>query len=179
MTSKFRTPTNNVRYTSQLFWDMWIELPHDRRTCQPMFTLHEDKEGLINFRKEYVRDMDPTGYTTATRLLENFDHWGRLMGTKWFKEAKKEWDKELAAKMDAEATAVLQKILKGGDEIKTSEQIAAAKVMLGKAKTVGKKPVVSVGRGRPSKEEVEGELKNQARLTKEEQDDLDRIRKIR
>lgn len=176
--NKFRSPKNNGLYTIQLFWDHQQQMPEDRKLIEPMYTLHNDVKGMINFRKEYIRDMDPTGFKTANRLLENYEHWNLLMRTKWFREVKAEWDKELAAKMDADATDVLKEIMKGGDDIKTSERIAAAKVMLGKAKALGPKPETSK-RGRPSTDEVNGELKEQARLTKEEQEDLKRIRSIK
>lgn len=175
--SKFRHPITNRRYTSQLFWDMQIDQPIASRIIEPMFTLHEDKPGLINFRKEYVRDMDPTGHKTANRLLESYEHYNMLMKLKWFKDAKKEWDKELGAKMEQEATDVLMEIMKGGEDFKTTERISAAKVILGKAKVVNKEPLQQ--KGRPSKAQIEGELKEQARLTKEEQEDLKRIRSIK
>lgn len=175
--TKFRSASNQ-RFTAQLFYDMWSTMPQHQRLIPPMYSLHDDVEGCINFRKEYLADMDPSGYKTATRLLENYDHWQYLMRTKWFKAAKAEWDKELAAKMEAEASDVLRSIMRGDDEsVKISEQISAAKVMLGKSKTIGKAEE-TLKRGRPSKEEVQGELKEQARLTKEEQEDLERITNI-
>lgn len=145
---------------------------------EPLFSLNHDVKGLINFRKEYVRDGDPTGYKTGTRLLENYDHWLLLMRTNWFSEAKKVWDVELASKMDSEAVTVLTDIMRGGEDVKTSERIAAARILLGKAKTIGKPEKKDPVRGRPSKEEIEGNLVN---LTKEEktlQDDLKRIRAV-
>ena len=176
--SKFRAESNNVRYTVQLFYDKQIDLPTKNKLIDPMFSLHDDVEGVINFRKEYVKDMDTTGYKTATRLLENYDHWKLLMKLKWFQEAKKEWDAEVAAKMDAEATDTLREIMNNLEgDVKVSEKISAAKTLLGKAAKIGKTETVAK-RGRPSKNEVEGELKEQARLTKEEREDLKRIRSV-
>jgi hypothetical protein len=158
---------------------MQREMPIEQRVIKPMFTLHDDVDGYINMRKEYLRDMDPSGYKTAVRLLESYEHWQMLLRTKWFAAAKEMWDKELAAKLEAEATDTLRGIMNDvGDNVKTSERITAAKALLGKAKTIGKQPVESKGRGRPSKEEVEGELKREAQLNKEEQEDLARIRLV-
>lgn len=175
-TSKFRSETNK-RFTKQLFWDLQRDMTLISRVIEPMFSLHDDVEGCINFRKEYIRDMDPSGYKTATRLLENYDHWKLLMKSPWFREAKKEWDEELQAKQEAEAMEVLREIMKGGDDVKVSEQIAAAKAVLAKTERStksGKPP-----RGRPTTEEVEGQLKEEARLSREEQEDAARIQLVR
>lgn len=175
--TKFRA-ANNTRFTQQLFLEKYMDLLPSRRTIdKPLYTLNDDVDGYINFRRAYVMDMDPTGYKTATRLLENFDHFTLLMKCPWFVKAKEEWDKEIAAKMEAEATDKLRAILMD-DECKTTEQISAAKVLLGKAKTISKDATVSK-RGRPSKEEVQGALAEEVRLTKEEQDDLARIRIVK
>lgn len=178
--SKFRGPSN-IRYTQQLFYEMSRELPIDLRTIEPIYTLHVDHGNLINFGRVYVNDMDPTGYTTANKLLENFDHFQLLLKSKWFREAKEQWDKEIAARMEKEAVDKLRSILRD-DDVKTSEQLTAAKALLSKAKDVSndKGSVrASNRRGRPSKEEVEGALKEEMRLTKEEQDDLARIKLVK
>lgn len=177
--TKFRA-SNNKRYTQQLFHERAEVLGPNRCTVKPMFSLYDDVEGLINYGKEYVKDMDPTGHKTATRLLENYDHYLQLLNTKWFKEAKEEWDKEIAAKMEKEATDILRGIALDSD-LKPAERISAAKAILGRAKAVkapGEHPKAKPGRGRPTNEEVSGELKRQAALSKEELDDLARIRKV-
>jgi hypothetical protein len=169
--TKFRSK-NNVRFTQQLFYEMSREMPDDRKTCKPMFSLHDDVEGLVNFRKEYVRDMDTTGYKTATRLLESYDHFLLLQKGRWFREAKEEWDREIAAKMQKEAIDKLRGIL-NDDDSKPAEQIAAAKALLTKSKEITKEPVRKPGR--PSKDAVEGRMKEEVRLTKDELDDMKRI----
>lgn len=172
--TKFRA-SNNKRYTQQLFRERSDALGPGRCTIEPMFSLYDDVEGLINFGKEYVKDMDPTGYKTAVRLLENYDHFKQLCQTKWFQEAVVEWNKEIAAKMEQEATDILRGIALDSD-LKPAERISAAKAILGKAKAI-KAPREAV-RGRPSTEEVQGELKRQAALTKDELEDLKRIKGV-
>lgn len=150
----------------------------DVRSMKPMFSLHQDVPGVINFRKEYVRDGDVTGYKTGTRLLENYDHWQLLMRASWFREAKKVWDEELASKMDSEALQTLTEIMRDTEGAKTSERISAARILLQKAKQISSTPKAKNERGRPSKEEIEGNLKI---LTEEEkilQDDIRRIRAV-
>lgn len=173
--TKFRGG-NNIRYTQQLFYEPSMEMGN-RRVIEPMYSLYDDVEGLINFGKEYVKDMDPTGYKTSLRLLENYDHWQQLSRTRWFKEAKIEWDKELAAKMEQEATDILRGIALDSD-LKPAERISAAKAILGRAKAVKAPEKAPTTRGRPTNEEVTGELKRQASLTKEELEDLKRIRGV-
>jgi hypothetical protein len=176
--TRFRTH-NNIRYTKQLFWDMHRMMANADKAIDPIYTLHDDVEGLINFRKEYVRDMDPTGYKTANRLLESYDHWNLLMRGQWFRDAKAEWDKEIAAILEKEATDVLRGIALDSD-LKPAERTSAAKAILGRAKSIRtpEKTTVGPGRGRPSNEEVQGELKRQAALTKDELDDLKRIQGV-
>lgn len=176
--TKFRGE-NNKRYTQLLFHERAEALGAARQTIPPMYTLYDDVEGLVNFGREYVKDMDPTGHKTAMRLLENYDHWLQLMGTKWFKEAKDEWDKEVAAKMEKEATDILRGIALDSD-LKPAERISAAKAILGRAKAVKapNEPLRGKGRGRPTNEEVTGELKRQAQLTKDELEDLARIKGV-
>lgn len=176
--SKFRSPGNKQLYTQQLFYEMAIDMPAERRNIEPMYSLHTDVPGLPNFRKEYVKDMDTTGYKTSTRLLESFAHFQVLLRSKWFQEAKTEWDKEIAAKMEQEATDKLRGILNAPEgDLKPSERISAAKALLTRAKDVKalSEPQKGNKRGRPSKDEVEGALKEEVRLSKEEQEDLERI----
>lgn len=174
--TRFRTH-NNIRYTKQLFWDMSRNMAIADRVIEPIYTLHDDVDGMINFRKEYVRDMDPTGYKTAMRLLESYDHWNLLMRGQWFREAKSEWDKEIAAILEKEATDVLRGIALDCD-LKPAERTSAAKAILGRVKAIKGGDKAPVGRGRPSHEEVQGELKRQAALTKDELEDLKRIKGV-
>ena len=173
--SKFRHPNTNQRYTKQLFHDHVTNMPLDMRTFSPLYTLHHDVVGYINFRKEYVRDEDPTGYKTSSRLLEDYSHWQLLMGTQWFKDAKKIWDEELDAKLEARAMDAMKALMVDTDN-KPAERIAAAKIILGK--TGVKQPQTSP-RGRPSKEEVQGNLKQETAAERILQEDLARIGLIR
>lgn len=173
--SKFRHPNTNQRYTKQLFHDHVTNMPLDMRTFSPLYTLHHDVKGYINFRKEYVKDEDPTGYKTASRLLEDYSHWQLLMGTQWFKDAKKIWDEELDAKLEARAMDAMKALMVDTDN-KPAERIAAAKIILGK--TGVKQPQTSP-RGRPSKEEVQGNLKQETAAERTLQEDLARIGLIR
>lgn len=171
VTGGFRSPANGTRFTKQLFIDM-LQNASDHKKIEGVarYTLHQDLEGYVNFRREYVLDMDKTGYKTANRLLENYDHWLLLMKRPWFKEAKEIWDAEIDAKLESEAQDVLRNILKD-DEAKKSEKIAAAKTLLGR---VAKRDT-SPKRGRPTAEEIRGNLKQMTEEEKTLHDDRARI----
>src|SRR6476661_10606613 len=125
---KLQLPFKNEtgqRYTKQLFHEMWINLPIELRRGEPPFTLNHKKDGLICFREEYVRDADPTGYTTSTRLLGDFTYWTLLCKTSWFRDALESWNEELEAKLQAEAMRKIREIAEGDD----AKALAAAKFL--------------------------------------------------
>lgn len=169
LTKPFRSEAN-TRYTKQIFFEQWRDLPIEQRVGEPPFTLFLDKEGYINFGKEYVADGDPTGYTTATRLLDGYPHWKQLEKAMWFRAAKAIWDEELDAKLKAEALLKIRELSKGDD----AKALQAAKYLANqeyKEKTSK--------RGRPSKEEVEGKLNEDAEEAKRLREDAERIRLIK
>jgi len=178
--SPFRHPVTNVRYTRLLFWDQHQLLPIDSRTRDPMFTLHHDKEGLINLRKAYVSLGDPTGYKLSQVYLEDFSHWQLLMKCPWFKEAKEVWDLELDAKLASEGLDAIKTYADGVEGVSPAVQLTAARYLADKAyKRSGKPQSSGAGRGRPSKEEVEGNLKAETASAAEVAKDLDRIRLVK
>ena len=177
--SPFRHPVTNVRYTRLLFWDQHQLLPIDSRTREPMFTLHHDKEGLINLRRSYVALGDPTGYKLAQLHLEDYSHWQLLMKCPWFKEAKEIWDMELDAKLASEGLDIIRQHADGFEGLSPAVQVTAAKYLADKAYKKASAPASKNGRGRPSKEEVEGNLKLDTLAAKELEDDLARIRLVK
>lgn len=172
--NKFRHPVTNARYTRLIFWELQQELPIDKRAIEPLYTLHIDKPGLINFRRMYVELGDPTGYKIANKLLEDYDHWMLLMKAPWFREAKAIWDQELDAKLKSEGMESIRIISNGIEGVSPAVQLQAAKYLANLEHRKG--PVAEKGtRGRPTKEEVSGELKKQAEDTKTLEDDMARI----
>lgn len=146
-------------------------MPIEMRSVEPPFTLNNPKEGYICFREEYVKDSDPTGYTTAKRIFGDYSYWEFLCGISWFKEAKQKWDVELDAKLQSEGMKKIRE-LAGGEDAKA---LAAARFL---ALLEHKKGKISVKRGRPSKEEIEGNLKAETQNRKEIDADAERIRLI-
>lgn len=174
--SKFRDPDSGRRYTANLFYERCTE---ERRVIDPIFSIEIDRPGLINFRKEYVLDEDKTGYKTSNRLLESFDHFKLLEKTcRWFREAKSEWDLEIDAKLEARATDTLKSLL-ASDELKPSERLTAAREIL-KRVDKGHSLRTNVRKaGRPTKAEVEGQLKIDTAEEKALRDDWERINPVK
>lgn len=163
---------SNQRYTKQLFYETWSTLVEDYRVFRPPFTLNSDIKGLINFGRRYIQDADPSGYTTAMALLGDFAHWEYLMKSPWFKAAKAEWDRELEAKLYAEGMQKLREILTEGDDAKA---LQAAKILIDPKHYSPERKAAVGKRGRPTSEEIEGELKEQARQAHEFAKDAERI----
>lgn len=165
------------RYSKQLFRDMWVNLPSEGRSVHPCFTLHDDVEGYINFGREYITLEDVTGYKIAKKYFKTYDFWEFLMRSPWFRDAKAVWDREIEAKLQAEALTSIRGIAADEDD---KGRLSAAKYLFEVAGGVAKKnaPRARGGAGRPSKEEVQGILKEEARATKELDDDFARIRSV-
>lgn len=133
---------------------------------EPIFTLYDDKEGLVNVRKTFVELGDPTGYKWAMAYLDSWEHWRILEKCSWFRKALETWRDELAAKVQAEALDIIREIAqRQGDK----QSLPAARFLAQRAWEKG-----SV-RGRPSKAELTGELKRAAQAISEEDEDLKRI----
>ena len=167
--AKLKYPYKNdsgQKYTKQLFYEQWINMPIENRVVEPPFTLNNPKEGYICFREEYVKDSDPTGYTTAMRLLGDYTYWQYLMKVRWFVEAKKGWDEELDAKIESQALAKIQEI--ANSDSKSAMSAARFLAQLEYRKNGPK-------RGRPSNDEVEGLLKEEAKHRASVEDDAARI----
>jgi len=176
MSSPFRNQTNQ-RYTKQLFHDMQQTMTIEDRLIKPMFTLHHDQPGLINFRKVYVALGDPTGYKVSQEYLEDYSHWELLMKSPWFREAKEVWDRELDAKLSSEGLTAIRAFADGIEDVPPALQLQASKYLADKQyrKVLKEAPA----RGRPSKEEVTGELKKAVADTADIASDLARIRSVK
>ena len=164
---------SNQRYTKQLFWEQWINLPIEDRVIEPVFTLYLDREGLINLGKAYVQDADPSGYKTATRIFHDFGYWAHLMKAGWFREAVETWDKELEAKLYSEGLDKIRLIALSDDK----GALAAAKYLADKQ--FRKDNNTTIMRARPSKKEDEVKLYEAAREEQALREDAERIRLVK
>lgn len=151
-------------YTQQLFYEPWSLLDPPRKVCEPIFSLHSDRPGMINARVTFVALMDPTGYKWAMKYLGSYQHWQRLCKCTFFAEALEEWQAELRIKQTSEAIDRIRAIAEDG----SAQAINANKYL---AEEAWLKPKA----GRPSKEALTGELKRQARVVAETTEDAARI----
>lgn len=156
---------NGAWMTEALFYDLTSTKASQKLTYEPLFTLYEDRPGLINCRKTFVGLRDPTGYKWALTYLGDWNHWLRLMRCTWFREAYEVWIAELNTLLQSEAVAKVREIMDGEN---AGQALAAAKFMATKEYDKNK-------RGRPSKEELQGKLKQAAEAMSREDEDLARI----
>lgn len=158
--------TRNQWYTSCLFYERWVETPKEDRVIDCQFALYGDVEGLIDCKATFIELMDPTGYLWAQKYLESWEHWERLLRAPWFQEAVETWVRELKLKLKSEAIQKVREIASG-----SSPQSLPASKYLATADWEETRNV----RGRPSKEELRGKLKENVRLIEEEREDAKRI----
>lgn len=171
----------NIPLTRALFFHVWSEAPNQARYL-PVFVLKHNWDSrnqfdanieelggrkLIEVHSTFLECDDPTGYTWAMKYLEDYEVYKRLLKYDWFSTKINQLCEEIVRRKKAKAFTRLEQILEDGND---SQALAAARYILeeGWEKSPAK-------RGRPSKAEVEGERKAAARLTKEEQEDADRI----
>lgn len=158
---------NNTWFTRSLFYDFVVDTPIDQRQdFKPPFTLYDRKPGFICARDAFVELNDPTGYKFAMKYLGDYEHWKTLMKAKWFQEAYDVWMNELKMKIRSESLDVITKIR---DEGQPAQALVAGKYL---ASFEWEKS----GRGRPSREELTGELKRQAKILSAEEEDAQRIK---
>lgn len=131
----------------------------------PVFSLHDDRPGLINARKTFIDLGDPSGYKWAISYLGSWIHWQKLMRAKWFVAAYNEWVEELNIKLRSEALDVIRSI---AHEEGNKSALAAARYIAELEKR-------SQIKGRPTKVAMEAELKRQVQILDETADDAERI----
>ena len=144
---------------------LFLEAPGDKGS-DVKFSLHNDVEGLINCRRSFVHEGDPTGYKWALKYLDSYRQFERLLESSWFKEAFDQWVRELNMKNRADAIKKIKEIADKGND---TQSLQASKYLA----EVGWDK--QTGRGRPSKEELKGELKRLADLSQQTTEDLERI----
>lgn len=130
------------------------------RDVDPVFSLYDDIPGLINCRKTFIEEGDPTGYKWAVKYLHSWEHWERLLTCHWFAEALEFWRRELKEKTTSEA---LEKIRKISNEGSNDAQVLAA------AKYLAEEGWKKSSRGKPRRKSPEQAVKDI------EQEDANRI----
>lgn len=150
--------------TRQLFADVDYPAREDgRKQYAPVFSLYGLISGFIDCRSTFVELRDPTGYQWAMKYLGSYEHWSVLSQTNWFKPELEKWIEEIETIFTAEAIQKVREIASGD----SAQSLPAAKYMAerGWEKT----------RGRPSKSEMNKELKKHVERITEHDEDAKRI----
>ena len=113
----------------------------------------EDKEykGTLypSLKRLYLQHKDPLEYSFATTYLYDWDHWQRLCRNKIISLHIEKWREELRLMLVSEGVFSIINLATEKDSYQAAKYLAD----MGWDKS---------GRGRPSKEEIEGELKKRA-----------------
>lgn len=155
--SKFKD--SNGRYLVQ---GVFLEDRYDPEMATYTFA-GEDKDykGKIfpSLKRLYLEEGDPTEYLFATKYLYDWNHWKRMCNNAVCKKHIEEWRSELELSLMADG---IQSIIQAA----TSDgHFQASKYLADRGWDVK-------GRGRPSKEELEGELKKRAEEAGKFEDDF-------
>lgn|SRR3990167_6372274 len=119
---------------------------------------------------QYLEARDPTEYDFAMAQFGTFEHWEVLQNCNWFKPYLAEMRKDLTQKLKAEHYAYMKALL-DNTVMKMADKIAVLKWL---STNSGYEQPKST-RGRPSKEEVEGRLKDELKTLEEVKDDSIRL----
>jgi len=123
-----------------------------------LFTLKEvGDENFISLREEFMKDGDPTGYTTALRIFGSYRLWRALLQNREIKAFVEEYQDEMEVKLKVEAIRKMRKM-----DNPTAQKWLADKGWLSQ-------------RGRPSKAEKQREQTREASLKRELSEDAERI----
>lgn len=161
---------NNARLLKGLFFEV---------TGNPstvLYTLKDrDYKGFPSLYRLYMEEQDDTEYIFATKYLDGWEHWEMLCECTWFQPFVSRWRKEMYLKKTAGLLKAIQSEAMSADG---KNRFQAAKYLLDR-EWERNIPEGKKKRGRPSKEEVQGELAREAEEKKRQLEDLERINGIR
>lgn len=160
--NRFRN-ASNTRYTRGLF----KEQAEDKASV--IYTLSDEDNEYPSLRKLYLACDDLTEYDFAIKNLDGLEHWDMLLECSWFKPFVHRWRRELKLKYES---AALKEIIAEARAVKSPNKFQANKLIYDK---VQEKPSKRKA-GAPTRDEVKGELKREARLAQHLKDDMDRVR---
>lgn len=164
--SEWKDP-RGVKYTKSLF----LETSLDKSLVK--YTLaDEDREGYPSLYRLYMEMGDLTEYEFATTYFYNWDHWKKLCVAGWFIPHVARWREELDLKTKAEA---LKRIKQEAKDPKAKNTFSANKILIDRSWENSKPKTPKRKAGRPTQEEVTGELKRTTKEARELGEDWARI----
>lgn len=165
--NKFKDPRNNWR-TRSLFADVQSNNGYEHAEGVAIYWLYEKGDERPFLHDEYIKCNDLTGIKFAKKWLGGYEHFKVLLETQFFSKEYNRWKEELQTIKQAEALFNIETI--ASDE-EHSQRFQANKYLANKeyeGQTASK-------RGRPSTDEITGELKKQAKVVSETRQDLERM----
>lgn len=171
---KFRAKGTVGWRTVSLFAD--VEICPDKDEAPFWLNRNKDGDDRPCFRDWFLHLRDMSGNQLALKFLGNQEHWDvMIQKSPWFKEAVQKWRTELAAQLKEEATRKILEIMEDGSH---SQALAAAKFLYSSMEDYEDEDSKPVKRGRPSKEEVKGNLREMSAREQQTEDDLARIKEF-
>lgn len=155
---------NGAWLSVALFYEMSRDLPQERRIMEPVFSF-EERPGYVWCRKTFVELMDVTGYEWAMKYLNSWEHFERLLQSDWFFSEYQKWCDEVKANLKAAALKRISVISATSEN--EAQALAASRYLAegGWERT----------RGRPSKNELKGEMKRLVEKVSHTDEDMQRI----
>lgn len=152
------------RYLRSLFYE---EAPEDKTSV--VYTLKRDDHlGYPSLYRLYMEVGDITEYKFACLHLDGWSHWKELCSSDWFKPYIAEWRDELETKIRSDALASIVSLSQASSN---PNAFPANKYLLEALRS----PAGASKRGRPRGDEVRAEIKRQAALSGQIDDDAKRI----
>lgn len=151
-------------------WFYETTLP-DTRNDLTMYSLKKrdhivDGRTYKSLHKIYIGMEDPTEYEFAMSVFGDFSVWENLCNLSWFKAHHNQMQKELVLKLKARTVkGMINDLNQGTASYNAQKYLADAGYLEGNSKK----------RGRPSKDELDGALKEAARNEADTKDDATRI----
>jgi hypothetical protein len=146
---------------------LFEETCEDPTKYPPVYTLKDsDTSSCVSLKERYLQMGDLTEYSFANVYLGGWDHWVRICDSWILKPHIEEWREQLKLRLRAETLAKVKDMAEG----EGPSALNAAKFLLEELGGSGKPK-----RGRPSKEEKAGYLKEEGRTSDETQRDAERL----
>ena len=147
---------------------LFLESTYDKDALFTLKDYDHEYHGKVypSLKKLFLETGDPTEYIFATKYLAGWEHWQKICANKSLAIHVDKWRYELELKLRSEG---IQWVIKSA---RSKQNWLAAKFLAEK----GWDTRIA---GRPSKEEVDRELKIQASIDSEYADDIDRIRLVK
>ena len=151
---------------------LFVEMNRHEHKYPSIYSIKDDGNGdYPSLYRLFLDEMDPTEYGFAEKYLGGWQHWEHLQSLEWFKPIVDRWRAELAKRIQHHLATEAQKIVADPN----SSQSAKLRAMKFIAAAEYEPPPHSGGKGRPSKEEVKGELKRMAKTISDFDTDFERL----